>query len=134
MLLTEGHINVATFETDCLSADALALAKRISYTPTEKSGFPVRFPGRVRVRLKSCPDPLERSVDDVRGSPVRPATTDEVVAKFRSNALRRVSTSAADRVVERVMELEKLTAIDPLSQDLRDVVGDGSSLEEVDVR
>lgn len=130
VLLIEGRVNVATFDTDELSAAALALAKRISYTPIEEGGFPARFPGRVRITLKSRPGPLERSVDDVRGSPVRPVSTDEVVAKFRSNALRRVSPAAADRVVERVMALEDLPAVGRLSRDLREVSGNDPESRE----
>ena len=130
VLLTEGRVDVATFDTDALPVAALALAGRISYTPIDNGGFPARFPGRVRIRLRSRPDALELSVDDVRGSPARPASPDEVIAKFRSNALRRISPAAADRVVERVMDLEELTTVDRLSRDLRDVPGADSGSRE----
>jgi len=122
VLLVEGRVDVETFATDHLSSGGLELARRIRYTPIEASGYPVRFPGRVRIRLKSGAT-FDQAVDDVRGSPIRPASVDAVVAKFLANASRRLSPTAADRIVELVMAVEDLNDLDPLSQVLRSVPG-----------
>ncbi len=120
-LVVHGAVDVDSFATDALSQDAIAFATRISYQPLERSGYPQRFPGHVRMVLRNG-RVVEASVADVRGGPTRPVSTDDVVAKFVSNATRRIGRDAAQRVVERVMQLETLSTLDPLVMDLRSML------------
>jgi 2-methylcitrate dehydratase PrpD len=119
-LVVNGAVDVSTFAADSLSLKAIEFAKRIRYVPIERSGYPARFPGRVRVALHGGIN-LEKSVDDVRGGPARPVSVDVVVTKFIGNAVRRISRDAAERIVERVMDLDALDELAPLSEDLRAV-------------
>lgn len=117
-LVVHGAVDVDSFAADSLSPDAIAFAPRIRYRALERSGYPQHFPGHVRLALRNGTI-REASVADVRGSPSRPVSADDVVTKFLSNAVRRIERDAAERVVERVMRLETLSTIDPVIRDLR---------------
>ena len=63
----------------------MTISDQVTYEPWPDSGFPSRFPARLRAEL-SDGSRLEAVVDDVLGSPIRPVTTDEVLAKVRSTS------------------------------------------------
>jgi 2-methylcitrate dehydratase PrpD len=117
-LAVDGRIDVDTFAQDPVSVGVTEFAHRVSYTPVTDSGYPRRFPGHVRIVLRTGAR-LERSVEDVRGGPRRPLSSEEVVAKFLANATRRLPSDAAHHVLELVMALETLPDLEPLAANLR---------------
>jgi 2-methylcitrate dehydratase PrpD len=72
----------------------LALADRVHWTPWAASGFPERYPARMRITTVGG---LERTyeVDDVQGSLSRPLSSEEVTAKFIYNAAPTLGEAAA---------------------------------------
>lgn len=78
-------VDIATMTAEGVDADALALAKRIHWTPREDSGFPERFDADLRIELTDGTR-LHQAVDQVFGSPQRPAGETAVRAKFEANA------------------------------------------------
>lgn len=125
-LVAEGRVDIDTFAGSALSAHAIEFAQRIRYAPIERSGYPERFPGHVRMHVRGGAT-LERSVPDVLGSPARPVSDDDVIRKFLANAERRISREAAQRLVERLMALETLSLLDTLTEDLRSAPGAGAA-------
>ncbi len=83
LVLCHGRVDAAAFVGD---VDELVVetARTVQYTPWEGSGFPARFPARVRVRLR---DGSERTAEvlDVLGSAGRPVGDEAVLAKARNN-------------------------------------------------
>ena len=82
-VVRHGGVDAATFVGE-VDREVLAAAELVSYEPWEGSGFPTRFPARIRVRFR---DATERRVeiDDVRGGSSRPLEDDLVVGKAREN-------------------------------------------------
>lgn len=116
-LVVDGRVDVDTFATTALSARALEFARRVRHTPLERSGYPQRYPGHVRLTVRDGVV-LETSVPDVLGGPARPVSAGRVIDKFVANATRRISGEAAQRVVEGVMALETLPGLDSLVREL----------------
>jgi hypothetical protein len=48
----------------------------------------------------------EIAIDDVRGGPRYPATPDDILSKFRTNAAGR-NAAASDRLIEAVMTMDR---------------------------
>lgn len=78
-------VDIATMTAEGVDADALALAARIHWAPRAESGFPQRFDADLRIELADGTR-LHQDVDQVFGSPQRPAGEDAVRAKFEVNA------------------------------------------------
>ena len=95
--LVDGALDVSSFEAEPRD-DVIALARRMRMIPVEGSGFPARFPARIEVTLT---DGAKRdvSVDTVRGAPGRAIAEDEVLAKFRANAVRRFGSEQVDQLI-----------------------------------
>lgn len=92
----------------------LALAERVYHRPDESLPFPRTYGGRITVLLK---DGRLREADELvnRGHPDRPFTDAEVVAKFTSNARRRLDPGSLQKVVETVWRLEELDSVEELA-------------------
>ena len=82
--LIDGAIGHATFARPPTTA-VRELAQRVTWRPLEASQFPQRFEAEVMV---VCNDARERRcrIDDVFGGATRPASAEQVKAKFRANA------------------------------------------------
>lgn len=81
-------------------ADALALTRRMRWTPVEPNRFPQAFEASIACRLDDG-ETIERRVADVYGNPSRPAALADVLAKFRANASRALTPDRA-RALEQV--------------------------------
>ncbi len=113
--------NTALLEqfSDAKIADpaVVALAKRVEVAvdPDIDKLYPKRYPNRVEIILRNG-QRWETRVDFPKGSVEQPMTFDEVAGKFRSLAGGTMTASEADRIVEAVDGLEKLTDIRDLTQ------------------
>lgn len=74
--------------------DALALARRMRWEPLEPNRFPTAFEADILCRLDDGTT-VGRRVADVHGNPSRPATREDVRAKFRANAARALPPARA---------------------------------------
>jgi 2-methylcitrate dehydratase PrpD len=119
-LLIDQEVNVSTFDRDSLKEDVLAMAKKVSYTPLTGTDFPKRFPGSLEVRGKSGRT-LSSAVADVKGSPGRPLTQEEVRHKFETNAMRRLSPQAVASLLAEFDRLEEKPNLKLLSETLRSI-------------
>jgi 2-methylcitrate dehydratase PrpD len=101
----DGCIDRAHFERPA-SAVASAFAKRIRWQPLPEDSFPDRFEAVIEAKLS---DGTSRriEIDDVRGGPRYPASMNDVLAKFRSNAAGS-SDVAIETLIEVVMTIDKL--------------------------
>ncbi|MDB5999230.1 MAG: mmgE prpD, partial [Rhizobacter sp.] len=96
-------VDIASMNTTEVDADAIALAARIEWEPRLDSGFPARFDADLGITLRDGTQ-LRHSVDQVLGSPQRPATDAAVRAKFNGNAAGVLGQPAADAVWAAVMQ------------------------------
>ncbi len=104
VLLCDGEVGVRTFAGAADHRGALELAPRVRWQPWPDSGFPARFGGRLRAKLRDG-RVLEETVPQVRGSPERPFTREEVDAKFLANASPRLGRDAAARFLAAIRAL-----------------------------
>jgi len=93
--------------------EVLAMASRVSCVADADTDFPAHFSGEVQLRLTDG-RVLERQVPDSHGTPQDPMSDDEVRAKFRSTAERRVPSEQAARISAIVDKLETLGDIGQL--------------------
>lgn len=82
-VLVDGDLDVAVFEGDCDEA-VMSVGERITYESWPDSGFPARFPARLRAELADGSH-REATVDDVLGSPGRPVAVADVLGKAIPN-------------------------------------------------
>lgn len=82
-VLGNGDLDLAVFD-GAVDEAVMAVSDRITYEPWSDSGFPSRFPARLRAEL-SDGTRLEAAVDDVVGSPSRPVPDDDVLGKVVAN-------------------------------------------------
>ena len=101
--LTDGAVTVGLFERP-VTPEKIAVARLIEHEPWPDSGFPDRFPARVRVELRDGTT-MQAAVDDVLGGPGRPIGEAAVLAKARQNLrLAGVADAAADQVLTELLE------------------------------
>lgn len=82
-VLDRGSLEVSVFSGECDDA-VIAISERVTYEPWIDSGFPSRFPARIRAELADG-SVMEYSVDDVKGSPSRPVRAEDILAKAIAN-------------------------------------------------
>jgi 2-methylcitrate dehydratase PrpD len=102
-LLVDGTVDLDLFDAP-IGGPRADVAARMTYEVWEDSGFPERFPARVRVTTRSG-EVLHAEVDDVRGGAGRPVTTATVLAKVADNLrLAGVPDTAAARLRTLVLD------------------------------
>lgn len=84
-VLRSGPLEISVFDGSC-DDGIMAISDKVSYEPWPQSGFPARFPARLRAELEDG-TVVEASMDDVQGSPTRPVTVDEVLRKVVPNLI-----------------------------------------------
>lgn len=107
--LIDGAIGHATFSHPPAAA-VRDLAARVTWSPLEPSQFPQRFEAEVVV---VCNDGRERRcrIDDVFGSVQRPASPEQVKAKFRANAALCLDAAARAGLEEAVDRLAEAASV-----------------------
>ncbi len=87
----------------------LALAEKVRIEIDEKSSFPAYFSGGVTIE-----DEHGNQYQDYepvnRGAGERALTSDDIVVKYRKNALHAVPETRAERILEAVLGMERLSA------------------------
>jgi 2-methylcitrate dehydratase PrpD len=94
----------------------LALADRVRFSIDATSRYPETFPGWVKIRLKDGAL-MEAREESQRGGPDRPIGADEVVAKFRDNAVRILAPDRVSALERATLDLDHtgdVTAISAL--------------------
>lgn len=88
-------------------SDVLALARlvRAEHSPTLEALCPVKFPAAVRIELADGSS-IERTVEDSRGTPVRPLDRADVLGKFDRLVGERLAPGARAALVDAVMDLD----------------------------
>jgi 2-methylcitrate dehydratase PrpD len=106
-------IDVAFFAFDSPDPGILELASRVQWQRENDSAFPARFPARVAIVLADGRS-LERSVDDVYGSPTRPMARERLLRKFRENAgfcLGREPGTAVAGLLDAIEHLDRIADV-----------------------
>jgi 2-methylcitrate dehydratase PrpD len=115
-----GRVGIDTFEASMLAdADLGALMSRVSMSvdPSFDGAAPPLTQARVRVTLRDGRT-LVREARGARGYPERPATLEDISAKFLACAARALPPSAAERALEMLRVLETLPDLRPLQRTL----------------
>ena len=108
--LLKGRFTLAELEDEALNNSAvLGLASRIDYEIDPASTFPRHYTGEVIVDTKDGRSLRHREGLN-RGCADRPLSNQEVVEKFLDNARRAVPDSAAERILDAVLNLDRRSA------------------------
>jgi 2-methylcitrate dehydratase PrpD len=116
-LLADGAVTVATFEGPA-RAQVCARADLVTWSPMADGDFPNRYGARVTVTTGSN-DRLTAEVDDVRGTPGRPFSEGEALAKFYDCTLPVLRDDAPERLAEAVDQLHRAENLAALTSALR---------------
>jgi 2-methylcitrate dehydratase PrpD len=114
--LLRGHVDVDDF-TDAAIREpaALELAALVECAAEPTADFPRRFPGRLRITLRDGRI-LEHHEAVNRGSAERPLDPAAVRDKFLRNACRVLAADQAERLMETVGEIERLTHVGQITR------------------
>lgn len=107
----DGRVDLDLFD-EPIGGERLELSLRISHELWDDSGFPARYPARVRVTTTTG-RVIETQVDDVLGGAGRPVPTKDVLAKARRNFA--LAGLPADRVEALMAELLDAPSPDVIS-------------------
>jgi len=123
--LARGQLTLDHIEADALSdPQVLEIAARTDYELDPQSGFPKYYSGEVIVELTDGRVIREREAVN-RGSVDRPLTADDIIAKYRQNAVRQIDRAQAGRIEEFILDMEAHSA-----QEIEAVLGEGLLLEQ----
>jgi len=116
--LSDGRITPHSFSSKRLNDTALrALVQKVKVVeqPDFTNCYPEAMPNRLRVTTMKGKNYVVQ-VDHPLGHPKRPMSDSEVEGKFHRFADRRIGAYQANRLIERVWELEKITDVSMLMQ------------------
>jgi hypothetical protein len=116
-MLETGKLDVASFEA-APASEAVALARKISWTPMDNAGFPSVFPARLVVTTTDGRT-LNAELSNVRGAPGRPVQDPMVDAKFAANATRRLQSDNAATLLTALRTIDAAPDLSILSKALR---------------
>lgn len=120
--LVDGELRVDSFRPEAVGDPVVAaLARKVTFRPTEDSTYPAKLGGSVRLVLT---DGEERhaAVADAKGSPGHPLGEDEIVAKFAATAVPPGGASAAVDLAKRLLSIADVDDVQRLMRDA--LVGD----------
>jgi 2-methylcitrate dehydratase PrpD len=101
--VVDGVVDLDLFDRP-IGGECLALSRRITHEIWDDSGFPARFPARVRVTTTDGRQ-IDGAVDDVLGGAGRPVPVDQVVAKAAKNFDEAgMPRHAADELTSQILE------------------------------
>ena len=118
-LVVDDRVDVSTFDRYEADQRLTPVMQRIHFQAMAQSDFPTRYPARVQVHAGG--EIFAQEVLDVYGSRERAFSREEVLAKFRANAMRKLTTAAVDDVIDCVIGLDQAPDLAKLSLALRDV-------------
>ena len=101
-------------------ADLRAVARKVEIhvDPAAEAVYPAKFAASVELSVAGAAPVLAR-VDECRGTPADPCSSDDLRAKFMLLASRRLAAPEAQAIADDVARLERLPSIDPLARRLR---------------
>ncbi|MGJ9421400.1 MmgE/PrpD family protein [Aeromicrobium sp. CF3.5] len=98
----DGVVDLDLFD-EPIGGARLALSQRITHEIWDDSGFPARYPARVRIAARDG-RVIEGVVDDVLGGAGRPVPADQVIAKATANLSQAgVSDSHAEALIAEIL-------------------------------
>jgi 2-methylcitrate dehydratase PrpD len=110
--LVHGRVDVMTYVGDAIAEPrVLELARRVRYETKDFPTFGKAFPGGVRVAMRDG-SVLEAELPHQRGGERNPLTTEDVRAKYASNAGLALGEDDATALEQAVLDLEALPALD----------------------
>ena len=110
--LTRGKLGLAEFLPQAYTEPRIEkLMDKVEYVVDAASTFPRHYTGEVEVTLDDGRTLRHRESVN-RGNPERPLTNAEIEAKFFENCSLTLSESAAQRIRDRVLSMEKFTAVE----------------------
>ena len=113
-ILVNGRATLADFTDEAVRDETLrSVAGRVYYDIDPTIDYPRHFIGHVAVRLRDG-RVLEERQDHPRGGPDFPMSRDELIAKFRANAVPAIPEAQAARVVSLVEALATQPRLDAL--------------------
>jgi 2-methylcitrate dehydratase PrpD len=105
-LLVHGRLGVESFTDEAIAEEAvLELTPRIRYELKHYAAAPDAFPGGVRL-VRGDGRTFERELRYQRGGSENPMSTDDVLAKYRANALLALPPDAVSELEAAVLDLE----------------------------
>jgi 2-methylcitrate dehydratase PrpD len=105
-LLVHGRLDVTSFTPEAIvDPEVLELAARVTYEVKEYAPAPDAFSGGVRVYTREGRT-LETELRHQRGGSENPMTDDDVIGKYRANALLGLGEEDVGRIEEAVLSLE----------------------------
>jgi 2-methylcitrate dehydratase PrpD len=114
LALARGRVDLAAFHDEPLDApDVLVLADRIWCADDPQSDYPVHFPGEMIIHLKDGRVLRSRKPWSL-GTPEWPMSQAAVEEKFLANATRVITSTAAERLIGRVMTLEQAETLEEI--------------------
>jgi 2-methylcitrate dehydratase PrpD len=112
--LLHGRVTENQFRSDALTDPALrGILARVQYEADPALEFPAKYPGAVRVTMKSGAV-TESTRANSPGTVDRPIGDDEIVDKFRFNAEPLLGAARTSEVVDRVLHLDAETRLAPV--------------------
>jgi 2-methylcitrate dehydratase PrpD len=110
-----GRVDLDTYEERALNdPEVRALAARVTHVVDRTPGYPERFPGWVRVRLRHG-RVLEARQRDSSGGVEIPLSEAAIVEKFRAGAGRRLPPARVDAIVTAALALDDLKDVRDLT-------------------
>ena len=110
--LARGKLGLAEFLPEAYTEPRIEkLMDKVEYAIDPASTFPRHYTGEVQVTLDDGRK-LQRREAVNRGNPERPLSNAEIEAKFFENCGLTLAESAARRIRDQVLDLERLGAVD----------------------
>ncbi len=114
--LLDGSVSLRQFTNERVrSPDVKELSKKVKvYTDEEVNAlYPRKLGARVRVRTKGGAT-YEKLVEVAKGNPENPLSTHEIVDKFMKLATLKIEASKCKKLVEIIMDLERIDSVEKL--------------------
>lgn len=106
-LLVRGHVGIEDFTDEAITDPAvLAVAAKVRYEAREYPTYPQAFPGGIELTLADGTR-LVADFPHQKGGPENPLSTDEVFAKFRSNAGLALGDDAVEELAASILSLDR---------------------------
>ena len=119
VMLIRGRAGLEEFTDEAIhEPSVLALARKVRYELDSTIDYPRHFSGHVKIRLADGSF-LEANQAHPRGGFEDPLPPEEIEAKFRANASRRLPPDRADQIIEAVARLEEMPNVTSLTDLLK---------------
>jgi len=108
-------ITAQHFLSDTVNTQAVEFAQKINWSPMLKADFPTKFQAEIHVHQNEGPNSVSR-IDQVKGSADRPASSEDIETKFKTNTSTRHSASIQNDIIDLVLHAQEDLPISKLSE------------------